>query len=197
MEEKNYDKLRRALDQLPEYNAPDGLWDGVDLGLNKEPEPSALSKKMPGYSPPTTVWNELNSSLDADRKQKTRLRTIYRWSARAAAAIVIFAAGFLAANYNAGPKVSYVYTQEANPNASFTSDWDDAESSFDDLMARLANIDEPELNALRLELEELTAAKKEVEEMLEAYGQDAGIIRKLADIESERSRVYRLARAEI
>lgn len=198
MEEKNYDQLRRALDQLPEYDAPDQLWNGLDAGLNKDPEPSALSRQMPGYSPPSSVWNELNAGLDADRKQQTRLRTIYRWTAGVAAAVVIFAAGFLAATYDAGPQVTYVYTQEANPNASFTSaDWNDAESSFDDLMARLAAIDEPALNALRLELEELNAAKADVEAMLEAYGQDAAVIRQLADIETERSRVYRLARAEI
>lgn len=197
MEEKNYNNLRRALDQLPEYDAPELLWNDVNTSLNKEPEPSELGKQMPGYSPPSKVWNQLNRHLDEDRQKNNRLSVIYRWTARAAAAIVIFAAGFLAATYDAGPEITYVYTQEANPTASFTSDWDDAESSFEDLMNRLNTIDEPELNALRLELEELTAAKQEVEEMLAAYGQNAEVIRQLAEIESERSRVYRLARAEI
>ena len=198
MKELNYENLRKALDQLPTYDAPVANWDRIDQGLNKAPSPSKLSRSLPGYSPPTSVWNKLNENLDIVRNNRSRVRSIYRWSARAAAAVLLFGAGYLYATYDAGPKESYVYSQEYSSNASFTAnDWNDEEASFQRVMEQLAAIDEPELNALRLELEELTAAKKEVEEMLRAYGHDHQIVTQLAEIEVERSRVYRLAIAEL
>jgi len=199
MNELNYENLRRALDQLPSYDAPNANWDCIDQGLNKEPMPSKLSRSLPGYSPPTSVWNKLNENLDVVRNKRLRIRTIYRWSARAAAAVLLFGAGYVFATYDAGPKETYAYSQEYGAtDASFTAaDWNDEEDSFQRIMEQLASIDEPELNALRLELEELTAAKKEVEEMLRAYGHDNQIVTQLAEIEIERSRVYRLAIAEL
>ncbi|MEM9835581.1 MAG: hypothetical protein AAF828_03715 [Bacteroidota bacterium] len=197
MREENYDKLRRALDQLPQYDTPDQLWSKLDQGLNKAPELTSLGKALPAYSPPSGVWNRLNAQLDTYNKSRGRLRTIYRWTARAAAIVLIFSAGYFVATYDQGPKVNYVYGQEQRQDASFVADWSEDEASFDRLMEQLANIDEPELNALRLELEELTAAKQEVEEMLRAYGEDKNIIIQLAEIETERSRVYRRAYAEL
>lgn len=196
MKEENYDNLRRALDQLRQYDPVDNNWSGIDRGLNNEVA-GEVAKALPSYSPPTAVWNDLNGALDEQVVKRRKLKVVYRWAARAAAAVLIFGAGYTFATYDAGPKVTYAYETEVPSDASFVSDWDDAEESFDRVLEQLAAIDEPELNALRLELEELTEAKKEVEDMLRAYGNDNKIVRQLVEIESERSRVYRLAIAEL
>ncbi|MEL6357519.1 MAG: hypothetical protein AAFQ37_11380, partial [Bacteroidota bacterium] len=112
MKELNYQNLRRALNQLPSYDAPNTNWDRIDQGLNKGPVASKLSRSLPGYSPPSSVWNKLNEDLDVERTRRSRLRIIYRWSARAAAAVLLFSAGYFFATHDAGPKESYVYTQE-------------------------------------------------------------------------------------
>lgn len=208
MKEENYDNLRRALDQLPDYTPPNLSWDRIDDGLNGEgimankvagsaAKPDGVTKKLPSYSPPSTVWNQLNGELDRQRARRNKLKVVYRWSARAAAAIVIFVAGYTFATFDQGPKVTYAFTEE-EPSASLVNnDWNQEEESFQRVMDQLSAIDEPELNALRLELEELTQAKKEVEEMLLAYGNDRKVIHQLVEIENERSRVYRRAIAEI
>lgn len=197
MKEENYDNLRRALDQLRQYDPATNNWDGIDRGLNKEVV-SKVAKLLPSYSPPSTVWNELNGELDKKLSKRRKLTVVYRWSARAAAALIIFGAGYAFATYDTGPKVTYAYQTETPNSASLVSvDWNAEEESFERVMQQLSAIDEPELNALRLELEELTEAKQEVENMLRAYGNDNKIVRQLVEIESERSRVYRLAIAEL
>lgn len=198
MREENYDKLRQALNELPSYNPAPANWDAIADKLGAAPEPTVVGKALPAYSPPSKVWNKLNGELDQQRVRRQKMKVVYRWVARAAAVLLIFGAGYAFASYDEGPTITYAVSQESRSNASLVSkDWSDEEASFDLLMERLAEIDEPELNALRLELEELTAAKKEVEDMLEAYGNDADVIKQLVEIETERSRVYRRAYAEL
>lgn len=197
MREDNYDNLRRALDNLPEYDPQPLNWDSIDDQLNGEPAASSKAVKLPSYSPPSGVWNQLNRNLDEQQRKRGRLRTIYRWSARAAAAVLIFVAGYTFANYDQGPKVSYAYGEESNTVSLVSNDWNDDEESFQRVMDQLSQIDEPELNALRLELEELTLAKQEVEDMLRAYGNDRKVIHQLVEIENQRNRVYRHAIAEL
>lgn len=196
MKDQNYDRLRKALDRLPEYQPPTAIWRGMEDGLVRNEDKPDL--QMPGYSPPTSVWNRLSTDLDVDDKKRGRIRSMSRWAVRIAASALIFTAGFFYATYDEGPKVRYSYGEEAVNAAMFTAqDWNDEEASFARVMEQLSDIDEPELNALRLELEELTAAKKDVEAMLRSYGNDHRMIGQLAEIESERSRVYRLAIAEL
>lgn len=198
MKEENYDNLRRALDQLPQYSPVPPNWDAIESGLNKTPEPTPAAKALPAYSPPTKVWNQLNGVLDQQASRRRRMRVVYLWTARAAAVLLVFWAGYGFATFNSGPKVSFAYSQEAQSDASLVSnDWNEEEDSFDRVLRELSAIDEPELNALRLELQELTEAKQEVENMLKAYGNDNEVIKQLVEIESERSRVYRLAIAEL
>lgn len=198
MREENYDNLRRALDQLPSYDPSSLNWDGIERRINEEEEPTEAAKVLPAYAPPSKVWNKLNGQLDQRRKQRHQLKLVYRWVARAAIVVMVFGAGYFSATYDSGPKVSYAFSEEKPSEANFISiDANEEEARFDRLMEQLSAIDEPELNALRLELEELTAAKKEVEEMLAAYGRDNDIIQQLVEIETERSRVYRRAYAEI
>lgn len=196
MKENNYDNLRRALNQLPSYDPSPMNWGQIELRINDDIPPTEAAKVLPSYSPPTNVWNELNGQLDQRSHKKHRLKLVYRWVARAAAVLMIFGAGYAFATFDQGPTVSMAYSEEKPSVANFVSiDTEDEEARFDELMKQLSKIDEPELNALRLELEELTAAKNEVKAMLEAYGRDNDIIQQLVEIETERSRVYRRAYA--
>jgi hypothetical protein len=92
--------------------------------------------------------------------------------------------------YDAGPSVSYAYHQEAQPTAP-VADWDDDEESFRRARRQVSERDEPQLNHLGYELDELTDAREEIKEILVAYGQDPAVVRQLAEIERERDEVYR------
>ncbi len=186
MQEKNRDTLRRALDRLPEYEPPAGLWHRLDGGLD-HPTPAPGLDRLPGYAPPPQVWNQLSRSLDQSNRRQLRHRR-YTWMAVAASVLVLVGVWFTQ-QYNA-PKVTLSYTTEAAPPP-VNADWDEEETAFAQLFDDEEADADPVLNSLRLELLELTDAKEEVKAMLVQYGEDADLVRQLGDIERERSELYR------
>jgi hypothetical protein len=109
----------------------------------------------------------------------------------AAVVLLLLAAGFtIWQKADAGPKVSYAYSQEVSTAASLP-DWDEDEESFTRILEEIDARNEPGLNTLRLELDELTAAKEDYKAILVAYGEDPNVVRQLAEIERDRSDIYR------
>ncbi|THH40275.1 hypothetical protein [Neolewinella litorea] len=194
MKEKNYDRLRWALDQLPEYRPGDECWDAIHDGLDRSAGASErpLADRLPTYAPPAQVWNALSRDLERPpRLPHAVIRTTgLRLAALAAAVVVVLLAVVGLYLGNQGPEVSYAYHQEAAP-VPVVADWDDDESSFNRAREVVRARNEPHLNNLGQELDELTSAREEVKAMLVAYGEDATIVRQLAEIERERDDVYR------
>ncbi|MEL7159488.1 MAG: hypothetical protein AAFN92_01915 [Bacteroidota bacterium] len=194
MTEKNKHTLRDALGRLPEHDAPAGNWDRIGEALNP-----SLGERLPSYRPPADVWNALNQDLEAAatapaatvRRLPGHRPAWTRFAALAAGFLLLFLAGTaLWHTVNDGPKITYAYAQEVAP-ATSTADWGEAEASFTKVRAEIEARNEPGLNTLALELDELTEAKEDIEAMLVAYGEDPSIIRQLAEIERDRSDVYR------
>ncbi|MTB49661.1 hypothetical protein [Lewinella sp. W8] len=189
MKERNYDKLRRALDQLPDHQPPADCWRGIERELV-----GSLGDRLPSYRPPASVWNHLNQELDQGIPQsihRARRRSL-RWVAVAASFLLVLAlAGNWWAQRNAGPTVTVAISSEPMPTATLVKDWDDEEQSFTEIIEEIDRRDEPTLNNLRYELDELTSAKEEIQAMLVAYGDDPTVVRQLAEIERDRSDLYR------
>lgn len=192
MKEKNHDKLRDALNGLPSYDAPGSAWDAIDAGLTP-----TLADKLPSYQPAAGVWNaisremeqaEVVASQQSDAKQR---RLPLRKLAGIAAAVALLVTVGLGLNSIDRPaKVTVAYHQEVAP-AMTIADWEEDEESFTNALAVIEQRNEPRLNALGQELLELTEAKEEAKAMLVAYGDDASVIRQLAEIERDRSDIYR------
>lgn len=193
--EHNKDNLRRAIKQLPEYTPPPSLWDQIADGLEEEGDDQAPLKeavgRLPGYTPPVSVWNKLSRQLDEDQSRKRlrvlRRRQVLQWAA--VAAVVLSAVAWLM--YEPGPKVRLQYAQETLQEFKLEVDWNTDEGTFAQLEDVLAGVNNPEINKLRMEYEELCTAHQDVEAMLVSYGQDPQLIRQMADIERERSDIYR------
>ena len=194
MKEKNYDRLRRALDRLPEHDPAPRAWDAVRAGLDRSAAGAAepLGGRLPTYAPPAGVWNALSKDLDAAPRRTGvhRLLGSRKLGAVAAAVAFVLLAGAGVLLYDAGPRVSYAYSQEPLPEP-VVADWDQEQPSFERARAAVRDRNEPHLNNLGHELDELNSAREEVKAMLVAYGEDPGIVRQLADIERERDDVYR------
>ncbi|MEM6395613.1 MAG: hypothetical protein AAF741_04645 [Bacteroidota bacterium] len=187
MKELNKDRLCEALNRLPTYQPDQRVWPGIVRGLQAKKQ----SLDLPEYSPPTQVWNNINQQLDQTGGQQAKVRTLNTWLSRAAAVLLLFSVGYWTANYESGPTVAVqesVETATIRPN--FVTYQED-EKSFAETLRELEELNEPTMNQLRYELQELTYAKQDVESMLVSYGQDAQVMRKLADIERQRSAVYR------
>ncbi|MBC6993642.1 hypothetical protein QWY85_08680 [Neolewinella lacunae] len=191
MKEKNEARLREALGRLPEYDPPAGVWE--DLAAQLPPE---LQGRLPSYPPPAEVWNAVSRQLDTaqqpgvERPLRSLPRLPFRWSAVAAVLLLVLGATAVWRGIDPGPKVTYSYGQEIS-RESTVADWDNEESSFDRVLAEIEARNEPNLNTLRLELDELTEAKEDIKAMLVAYGEDPEVVRQLAEIERDRSDVYR------
>ena len=198
MKERNYDNLRRHLDGLPEHTPPAGLWRKLE-GRLADQSAAPLNERLPSYAPPPDVWNHIGRELDAQPVAPLRLAhrrpRRNRWLAVAAAVALLLSAGAFVINRSAtttsGPTITYAYTQEPAPARTPVNDWDEDEASFERVRSAIAERDEPVLNVLASELDELTSAREEVKAMLASYGEDAGMVKQLAAIERERSDVYR------
>ena len=200
MNERNRRTLTEALARLRDYAAPTAAWDGIARRLADPPVPA---KRLPTYAPPATVWNAINAELTAGQTQapapaprprsrpaRRRLRTAL---AIAAGLAVLLSTGFglLWRNVPGQPTVSYAFSQESAPASEPARDWDEDEASFTRVLAEVAARNQPKLNDLGTELDELNTARREVKAILVAYGEDPGVVHQLAEIERERSAVYR------
>lgn len=195
MKERNYKTLRDALDGLPQYGAAAGAWEGIEKAMTPP-----LAGRLPAYRPPAEVWNGLSQELDAGTEQPARrlgaarpgsIRRLWpRIAGIAAALALLLSVGYGLLTYDAGPTVTYAFSQEPAP-APIVADWDQEDDSFAAVAAEIEARDEPKLNILHHELTELTEASQEVQAMLVAYGDDPKIVRQLAEIERDRSDIYR------
>ena len=194
MKEKNRHTLRHALDRLPDHTPPADAWGGIERALTP-----GLAERLPSYQPPPSVWNGLSKELarpqvPSEGGRERILGPARRLPAKrlaiAASLLFLLALGYGWWPGDSGPAISYAHTQEVAP-AGTEPDWDREEASFSDVLNQLATVDEPELNTLRMELTELTEAKEEVKTMLVTYGEDPAVVRQLAEIERDRSDVYR------
>ncbi len=136
------------------------------------------------------MWNAVSQGLDAKRATAQRRRLPRRLLAAAAALALLLTAAVGISRWDGGPRVTYAYSQELPPDP-VVADWDDDESSFQRARAEVQQRNEPVLNNLGHELDELNSAREEVKAMLVAYGEDPTVIRQLAEIERERDDVYR------
>lgn len=189
MKEKNYRTLRDALDQLPDYGAAAGSWGEIERAMTP-----GLGEQLPSYRPPAEVWNGLSQELDAAAQPaaKGKVRSMWpRFAAVAAALLLLVSVGLgLNRSIDRGPRISYAYEQEPAP-APIVADWGEDEASFARVAAEIEARNEPHLNTLHHELVELTEASQEIKAVLVSYGEDPKVVRQLAEIERDRSDIYR------
>lgn len=194
MKEKNSKTLRDALARLREHEAPASAWDGIASRLKP-----VLADKLPTYTPAAGVWNAISRKMEtadaavAQRKFAKKRTLPFRKLAGIAAAVALLVTVGLGLNreLQARQTVKIAYSQEVAP-AKKIADWEVDEKSFDYAFSEIEARNEPVLNTLGLELDELTEASNDIKAMLVSYGEnDPGLIRQLGEIERDRSDVYR------
>lgn len=194
--EKNRNSLKQALQQLPAYTPPADAWANIadKLDASTEADETSLAeavRHLPAHTPPPGVWNALARHLDDERGANIRrMRTRRQWMAAAATVALVVGAAWWVFR-EPPPKISIQYAQETMQHFEMDIDWDEDAGTFEQLDQQLSSINNPTVNKLKVEYEELTLARKDVESMLKSYGQDPQLIRKMADIERERTDIYR------
>lgn len=192
MEEINHQNLAKALKQLPQFQAPKGLWSAIELQLDAEEPLYQAIRQLPVYQAPALIWDNISQEISKD----TAIRRLKRWiPAAAAAAAILISASWVAIRYVNQPKISIAYSQEVQSQSIVQNDWDQNEADFNEVQSRytqICRLNQTDDNCkLSQELAELNAAKKELKEVLERYGSDPELVRQLGIVEMDRSRVAR------
>ena len=197
MLEKNKHILDQAIQNLPTYSVPNSIWGAIEEDLIIIDQDNLIQESIPSlpeYNPPETLWGSIETTLESDNKVAKEisfpLRRVLAYAAVLAG--LSFAFFWLSTEKSAS---SFAYTEEIVEESMLANDWNSDEAEFDMVLAELDQspvfFENPEIQDLKIELEELNMAKIEVEEMMEAYGKDEQIIAQIRDIELERTNIIK------
>jgi len=196
--------LRQAIRNLPDHEPPASLWENIQEAVNEENTELPLQRaiaELPSYDPPSFVWEAIEAELGESSKQvaiESSIKVIPLWRRPAVAAgltALICAMAWLFFAPNDGEKVSMAYsTIEIN------TDFDDKEELRDEeafelvmneFNHQLAMLNDPYLEELKKELDDLDLAKRQLEKVIGAYGDDEELIQQITRIEHDRSAVLK------
>ena len=199
MKEVNRTNLQRAIQALPAYQPPEEIWDLISSELNRESGERPLREAvghLRTYEPPEFVWEGIEKGLSEPLPSHTKIRRLYpRIAAAVAAVLLILAAVQFWPEQTAAPLVVYSVEETSAPAAVFVADWDADEDLISEVIDRFESspkaIHSAGYDSLKEELEELNEAKEELETIMQKYGQDAGTVEQLKEIELERTDVIK------
>lgn len=200
MEEFNKHTLKKAISNLPLYEAPGFLWDNIEAVLVADEQDAIIKATiphLPHYQAPDSVWIGIETALDknsTDEKQHTSIISIRRIAI--AASFVGLAIWFSWQSFFATTsEYTLSYSEEEVAQFEYEFDPNEDEASFNTMLDHFKSSvvakQHEEYNNLLEAYEELKIAKEELVQILENYGSDPDIIQQMSDIEHERSRVIK------
>lgn len=198
-EEQNYQTLRNAINQLPGYEPNTDIWKEINQRLKGEENLDNALAQLATYPPPAAVWERISADLEKPANVR-RLRPV--WISAAAAAVVVVSVGTYLWNVQTPEPLEtlqVVYQEVEQPNNVVKADWDEDEADIalvTKAYAQRVSLLQKDKSLLS-ELEELNLAKQEIKTMLAKYGNDADLIRTIADIERQRSNIVKQMATEI
>ncbi|MBV6440115.1 MAG: hypothetical protein DYG98_07860 [Haliscomenobacteraceae bacterium CHB4] len=196
MKELNHNTLQHALQRLPEYEPPAGLWGVLEEALDAEEMLGESVRALSTYEPPAQVWENLEAALEQKTAAKPALRVAIfrRVIAAAAVGLVLLSAWwFFKTENSSGEQI--VVSQEKLDEQIRASVQEKEDAAFELVQtlcqSRAPVCEQPEFKTLKSELDELTEAKESLRQALGEYGDDPTLATQLVRIERERSGVLR------
>ena len=92
--ELNRENLRQAIDQLPEYQPPMGLWEDIVEQLDFDQTLEKPLREMPLYTPPSIVWDELAEQMDQAPELAPKAQAWPRYIGLIGVLLLVFALGW-------------------------------------------------------------------------------------------------------
>lgn len=196
MKELNHNTLQQAIQRLPQYEPPAGLWDALEESIDAEEQLSATAQTLPQYEPPAQVWKNLETALEQNPATRSVLRVLIfrRLMAAAAVGLILLSAWWLFRTDHVGAE-QIVVSQEKLDEQIRASVQEKEDTAFELVQtlcqSRAPVCEEPEFKTLKSELDELTEAKESLRQALGEYGDDPSLAAQLVRIERERSGLLR------
>jgi hypothetical protein len=189
--------FQRALENLPTYEPSPGLWDRIQRDLaHKEVLQSAI-RELPVYEPSPGLWDRIAADLP-----KAKSRSLSGWWAVAAALLALAVA--LPLLWPRDKPLETITFETVQQSGWQELQWElppDDEEAIREVAQRFAQSriarQSETYHLLQSELNELDAAKRELEGVLNTYGMDPDLIHQLKDIELQRSEVVKRMAAYI
>ncbi|MBR9921749.1 MAG: hypothetical protein GYB31_12995 [Bacteroidetes bacterium] len=194
MKEKNRETLLTAIRELPQHEPAPTAWRHIRQQLADAPLHTAI-RDLPDLDPPEDVWTRISNEI----KPEAKVRSL-KWRPWAAAAgFLLLLAATLVLNDNIFGgnqlKATISYSVEEVDDRLLLEDWNADEEEFavlNDLCSQHPFMcNRPDVQNLRLELNELTDAKMELVDVLGPYGTDVYLIEQLNEIEMERTKLLK------
>lgn len=177
-------------DKLPDYTPPESVWENIREELNP-------LKQLASYEPPESVWENIEKN-NAFLGAKVKV-TLWRWSIAASVSLLLMGFGAYLAYKNNTDTIKISYSQEKLPTQTRTNP--NLEQQYAHIQAicqkRIAVCEKPEFKNLKQELDDLTAASQQLKEALGAYNTDDVLAAQLSEIEQERAHILQKLTASI
>ncbi|MEL6719448.1 MAG: hypothetical protein AAFO82_09730 [Bacteroidota bacterium] len=183
----NEQGLKNTIQNLPQYQAPEQLWQRIETDL----ELQNVIAKLPTYAPKDQVWTRIEEELPAKR---VRLTPRYWMSAAAAVAILVVAV-FWWQNQQNQPDIALIESVDTQKVELLLADWNEDEDAFEKMKSLCTQYPflctNENFQSLENELEELEEAKSAVTFTIQKYGKQARLVHQIKAIEQERSEVLK------
>lgn len=197
MKDLNKDKLIEGLQKLPEYKAPDFVWDKINHDLARDPKLSKAIKELPTHQAPDHIWTNIEKTIN--RKPKfIQLGGIKRIAAAIAVLVVVsIGVNFLINSSSTDPfdSLEVSISEETVDDAILSANEREDEQDIERLLSLCSNMEfictRPRVSKLKNDLLELSQAKKLLKEALGEFGTEVYLIQQLKDIEIEQSNLIK------
>jgi hypothetical protein len=200
--------LRRAIRALPEYSPPTDVWLDIENMLNHEDKEqhklqNALSL-LPHYEAPPMVWQHIEIMLE-QKPLQAKVFSITRLAIAAASLGFIATVGlWWYAVQRPSESLSYSFRVEQvedavlNRNQNINSEDEKAFDMVNQICAEKTFVcEQPEIQKLRNELDELNKAHTDLKDAIGLYGTDTDLQQQLLHVEQERTEILKKIMSEI
>lgn len=191
--EHHHSTLTQALRSLPSYEPPARVWDSLEQQLTGQQHLQDQLCQLPTYQPPTRVWDAIENELQQSAKPQQVIGRRRRfWPAAALLAGLCLGLWWLSQPSTTHTRIEYstAWQTVALP----ATDTGDTDATFTSLLAaaeRSPVSDRAAVQQLRQEYEEITAARREVQTILQRYGTAEDLLKTLARLERERAQIIK------
>ena len=193
MEEKNYDKLKAAIGQLPQYEPDPQQWNKIEASLDFDKHLQQLLPEMPMHEPKGSLWDAIENQLEPVKETRHfQLATFFRFASAAAASILLLLVGIYLLNMYPQEKVKLTYSEEVvlqePENPEISQEHNEALQFIQAQCGQLPEIcQKPEFKELQQELAKLEEENKKLEQQIAVFGEDPVLIRNQIKIENLRA----------
>jgi len=209
MKEKNRIKLKKGLQDLPEYSPPDNIWESISNDLEEHPTDHVLQAalaELPSYEPPASIWSTIEESLEEAKvvsihKAKKRAR-LTRWTIAASVAILVGLSGWFGlVGEEFNDEAIVTISHESKINFEGKRSEDHAGEMIGQVLAEVQSVahtwEAPETVALRSSLNKIKASITEFQAAGEKFGMNQRMHEQLTDMYNKRNKIVRTLAGKI